>query len=66
MATTSLGLSRLLRRAEAAKHVEEKWGYPCSSCSLLFARDHLRPDQHGGGVELGLTPICASLAQCRA
>jgi hypothetical protein len=26
--------SRLLRRAEAAKHIHEKWGYPCSPRTL--------------------------------
>ena len=25
---------RLLRRAEAAKHIHEKWGYPCSPRTL--------------------------------
>ena len=26
--------SRFLRRAEAAKHIHEKWGYPCSPRTL--------------------------------
>src|SRR5580692_7310136 len=26
--------SRLLRRAEAAKHIQNKWGYPCSPRTL--------------------------------
>jgi hypothetical protein len=34
MFTTSLVPSRLLRRAEAAKHIDEKWGYPCSPRTL--------------------------------
>jgi hypothetical protein len=34
MNTTSLVPSRLLRRAEAAKYVHEKWGYPCSPRTL--------------------------------
>jgi hypothetical protein len=32
--TTSLVPSRLLRRAEAAEHIHEKWGYPCSPRTL--------------------------------
>jgi len=34
MATTSLVPSRLLRRAEAAQHIHDKWGYPCSPKTL--------------------------------
>jgi hypothetical protein len=32
--TSALISSRLLRRAEAAKHISEKWGYPCSPQTL--------------------------------
>jgi hypothetical protein len=32
--TTALISSPLLRRAEAAKHIREKWGYPCSPRTL--------------------------------
>src|SRR5271168_1330219 len=34
MNTTSLVPSRLLRRSEAARHVRDKWGYPCSPKTL--------------------------------
>jgi len=34
MTTTSLVPSRLLRRAEAAQYVLDKWGYPCSPRTL--------------------------------
>jgi hypothetical protein len=34
MITTPLAASRFLRRAEAAKHIREKWGYPCSPRTL--------------------------------
>ena len=34
MNTTSLAPSRLLRRAEAAQHIQDKWGYPCSPRTL--------------------------------
>ena len=34
MITTSLVPSRLLRRAEAARHICDKWGYPCSPKTL--------------------------------
>src|SRR5215472_14394247 len=34
VSTTSLNALRLLRRAEAAKHIQEKWGYPCSPRTL--------------------------------
>ena len=34
MNTISLGPSRLLRRAEAAQYVHDKWGYPCSPKTL--------------------------------
>ncbi len=34
MPTTSLLPSRLLRRAEAAEYVHDKWGYPCSPRTL--------------------------------
>ena len=34
MTTTSLVPSRLLRRAEAAQYVHDKWGYPCSPKTL--------------------------------
>jgi hypothetical protein len=34
MITTSLVPSRLLRRAEAARHIHHKWGYPCSPRTL--------------------------------
>ena len=34
MTTTSLVPSRLLRRAEAAQYVHDKWGYPCSPRTL--------------------------------
>ena len=34
MITTSLVPSRLLRRAEAARHIHDKWGYPCSPKTL--------------------------------
>jgi hypothetical protein len=30
----SLNPVRLLRRAEAAKHIQDKWGYPCSPRTL--------------------------------
>jgi hypothetical protein len=32
--TIPLIASRLLRRTEAAKHIHEKWGYPCSPRTL--------------------------------
>ena len=32
--TSSLSPLRLLRRAEAAKHIQQKWGYPCSPRTL--------------------------------
>jgi len=32
--TVTLESTRLLRRAEAAKHVEHRWGVPCSKKSL--------------------------------
>jgi hypothetical protein len=32
--TTSLNPVRLLRRAEAAQHIQTKWGYPCSPRTL--------------------------------
>jgi hypothetical protein len=32
--TTSLSTLRLLRRAEAAEHIKQKWGYPCSPRTL--------------------------------
>jgi hypothetical protein len=32
--TNSLGPLRLLRRAEAAEYIREKWGYPCSPRTL--------------------------------
>jgi hypothetical protein len=32
--TTSLNPLRLLRRAEAAEHIQHKWGYPCSPRTL--------------------------------
>ena len=32
--TTSLNPLRLLRRAEAAEHIQGKWGYPCSPRTL--------------------------------
>ena len=34
MNTTPLVPSRLLRRAEAAQHIHDKWGYPCSPRTL--------------------------------
>ena len=34
MNTISRVPSRLLRRAEAALHVQDKWGYPCSPKTL--------------------------------
>ena len=34
MDPTSLVPSRLLRRAEAAMHIHDKWGYPCSPRTL--------------------------------
>jgi hypothetical protein len=34
MITIPLAASRFLRRAEAAKHIREKWGYPCSPRTL--------------------------------
>ena len=34
MITTSLVPFRLLRRAEAAQYVRDKWGYPCSPRTL--------------------------------
>ena len=34
MNTTFPEPSRLLRRAEAAKHIHGKWGYPCSPRTL--------------------------------
>ena len=34
MITTSLVPSRRLRRAEAARHICDKWGYPCSPKTL--------------------------------
>jgi len=34
MTKTSLVPSRLLRRAEAAQYVHDKWGYPCSPKTL--------------------------------
>jgi len=34
MNTTSLRPSRLLRRTEAAKYVEEQWGLPCKPPTL--------------------------------
>jgi hypothetical protein len=34
MSTAYHQLSRPLRRAEAAKHIQEKWGYPCSPRTL--------------------------------
>lgn len=34
MNTTSLMPSRLLRRAEAARHIADRWGYPCSPLTL--------------------------------
>ena len=34
MDPTSLVPSRLLRRAEAAQHIHDKWGYPCSPKTL--------------------------------
>lgn len=34
MNTISLVRSRLLRRAEAALHIHNKWGYPCSPKTL--------------------------------
>jgi hypothetical protein len=32
--TTSVNPLRLLRRAEAAAHIQQKWGYPCSPRTL--------------------------------
>ena len=32
--TNSLVPFRLLRRTEAAKHIQQKWGYPCSPRTL--------------------------------
>jgi hypothetical protein len=32
--TTPFMSARLLRRAEAAEHIHEKWGYPCSPRTL--------------------------------
>jgi hypothetical protein len=32
--TTSFSSLRLLRRAEAADHIRERWGYPCSPRTL--------------------------------
>lgn len=32
--TSSLSPLRLLRRTEAAKHIQDKWGYPCSPRTL--------------------------------
>jgi hypothetical protein len=32
--TTSVNPLRLLRRAEAAVHIQQKWGYPCSPRTL--------------------------------
>jgi len=32
--TTSVSPLRLLRRAEAAEHIQQKWGYPCSPRTL--------------------------------
>ncbi len=34
MNSTSRGPSRLLRRVEAAKHIHDTWGYPCSPKTL--------------------------------
>lgn len=34
MNTTFQVPSRLLRRAEAAQHIHDKWGYPCSPRTL--------------------------------
>ena len=34
MSTTSVNPLRLLRRAEAAEHIQQKWGYPCSPRTL--------------------------------
>jgi hypothetical protein len=34
MSETFVQPSRLLRRAEAAKYIQEKWGYPCSPKTL--------------------------------
>ena len=34
MKTTSLVPSRFLRRAEAAQHIYDRWGYPCSPRTL--------------------------------
>jgi hypothetical protein len=34
MTTTSFSTLRLLRRAEAAEHIQQKWGYPCSPRTL--------------------------------
>jgi hypothetical protein len=34
MATIPLAPLRFLRRTEAAKHIREKWGYPCSPRTL--------------------------------
>ena len=34
MNETSVRPSRLLRRAEAAQHIHDKWGYPCSPRTL--------------------------------
>ena len=32
--TTSVNPLRLLRRTEAAEHIQQKWGYPCSPRTL--------------------------------
>ena len=34
MNTSSPSPLRLLRRAEAAEHIQQKWGYPCSPRTL--------------------------------
>ncbi len=34
MDKTSPALHRLLRRSEAARHVFERWGYPCAARTL--------------------------------
>jgi hypothetical protein len=34
MSTTCQQASRFLRRAEAAEHIQGKWGYPCSPRTL--------------------------------
>jgi hypothetical protein len=34
MNSTSLVPARLLRRVEAARHIHDKWGYPCSPKTL--------------------------------